>query len=246
MRYILFFTFFSLLSVGTGQQTILKMDVGSMEENIYKGEKGPNKKKFTKSFVTAGISYDYYIQDFAKEIVPNFPERSFAFSLGTLHKRKLNNVFSVGFDYYLGFKNVTVTDIGFIMGTPDVADYNREKFTFFTLGTTPWLRINYGPKRGNTLGSYIDFGGYGNWHFHSRHRFINAAEKFMGTKDRVVTLSRPGYLFNLEYGAVLRFGFKNILLYNHFRLSRLVNNAPFDTGASDLPRFTTGVMIGFW
>jgi hypothetical protein len=222
------------------QQPILSMNVEEMEENIYENDFGPNRRRYNHPYVGFGVTYDIYESGFADNIVMGLPHRSFMFSSGYTAKLKLSRVFSLGFDYSLNAKNISVTQIGQINQLSDANTFNREKFSFFNLGAAPWLRINFDKKRGDVLGKYIDLGGYANWHFAHRHRLKHKSGHWTGRSNKIQTNYKPDYVNNYEYGAVLKIGLGKVIFYNQFRLSQQLN-----IQGIDLPRFTSGMLIGF-
>ncbi|MFN3916767.1 MAG: hypothetical protein ACK4K0_03395 [Flavobacteriales bacterium] len=222
------------------QQPILSLNVELMEENIYENDFGPNRKRYNHYYLGFGVTYDIYEPDLADNIVMGLPNRSFMFSSGYTAKLKLSRVFALGFDYSLNAKNISVTQVGQINQLNDASTFNREKFSFFNLGLAPWMRINFDKKRGDILGKHVDLGGYANWHFAHRHRLKHKSGHWTGRSNNTQTNYKPDYVNNYEYGAIFKIGLGKFILYNQFRLSKQLN-----INGIDLPRFTSGVILGF-
>jgi hypothetical protein len=230
----------AIASNASAQQPILSMNVEEMENNVYDSDFGPNRRRYNHPYVGFGVTYDIYEPGFADNVAMGLPNRSFMFSSGYTSKLKLSRIFALGFDYSLNAKNISVTQIGQISQINDVNTFNREKFSFFNLGTAPWLRINFDRKRGDILGKYIDLGGYANWHFAHRHRLKHKSGHWTGRSNKIQTNYKPDYVNNYEYGVVFKIGLGNFIFYNQIRLSKQLN-----LNGIDLPRFTSGMMLAF-
>jgi hypothetical protein len=201
----------------------------NLKQDTLKVKSGPNSKKFTHAYlIVGGIVPD------SKIIDPTF---SHEFGFGWLKKRKLNNVFSLGFDLAFSYRNYRIKDTSFY-ALPVGADLVKERLYTRNLQLKPWLRINIG-KRGNSLGKYIDLGAFGEWSFARTHyyKFENLKGTPQGVKGEYL-LKKHDWFLPFNYGAMVRIGMNKWSLFGMYRVSDMFKKNIF---FNEMPRITAGV-----
>ena len=217
-----------ILSMGVfAQEEILEMNpaVDTIEP-----VQGPNRKHFVHPFMSFGLCID------AGETGAQVKQpRVDQFSLGIRYKRRVAEHFAWGWDLAYNVNDFSLKQ-NLIKTTPDTFLYDRQRMIFYNAQVGLYVRINYG-KRGNTLGKYIDFAGYGDAVF--AHTLFT---KYHLLDNSVVRSRRSGlgYFQRLNYGAQVRIGFKKIIIYGQYRLSDMFYKPE---NFAELPRIIAGIQF---
>jgi hypothetical protein len=201
----------------------------NLKQDTLKVNSGPNSRKFTHAYLlVAGIVPDSKIVDVAK---------SHEFGFGWLKKRKLNNIFSIGFDLAFSYRNYRISDTSYY-ALPPGSTLLKERIYTRNFQLKPWLRINFG-KHGNTLGKYIDLGAFGEWSFARTHyyKFENPKGTPEGVKGEYL-LKKHDWFLPLNYGAMLRIGLNKWSLFGMYRVSDMFKQNVY---FKELPRITAGI-----
>jgi len=164
--------------------------------------------------------------------------RSSHFQFGFRYKRKLSNVFSIGTD--LSWKIFTVglkQEQG--KKLPDTLLHRRQNVATNNFSLGGFLRINFDPKRGNKLGTFLDLGASADWSF-----FYSEFTKDKLPDGSFVDVSRYRTNTNepISYYFNARLGKGKFALYALYRLSNWYkSSANFPEPA----RLFTGIQFGF-
>lgn len=230
--------FVSFALCAKAQTVLLEEDVN---KDTLSPASGPNMKNYTHSYFRYGFVLGKSTPG-AEIKTGNSNEVSF----GVRYKRRLANFYALGADFFYNNINYHLKqDSAKIFPTP--ALHKKEKLAYNNFGLELYNRINFG-KRGNIIGNYFDFGGYGEWGFIIKHFYRDElAVAQAGASVREVTNRRLLYTNELNYGAVARIGFNRYSVYGKYRLSDIVKESYLnETGFfyPELPRFIVGVEIG--
>lgn len=227
----IFFVFFSVvfffgMPLCRSQVVIIEEDV---KEQRRIPDRGVNRKHFRHPF----LGYHFFgVEQPGAELLFL---RSGRFETGQRYKRKLSETFSFGYDWSVKRDAFFLKqEEGKLVPGPEMHD--KEKLVFSSLGAGLYQRINVG-KRGNHMGSFMDIGVYGDWHFFVRHV----------THDRqgsqLTKIKRSGLSFHepFAYGALARFGHGRVVLKLSYRLS---DTFKASAQLPELPRLSAGIEFG--
>jgi hypothetical protein len=224
---ILILLFLNISLQINGQEILLKKDP-AIDSTIEK--KGPNRKHFWHPFMSFGFAVDAGEKG-ATVVQPNLDQ----FALGLRYKRRINNIFSVGFEF-------SYTNYAFSIKqnkqktTPDTSVNQKQRFYYYDLQLSPYFRVNFG-KRGNVLGNYFDIAPY--------YEAVIALTEFTKYKlpdGSVVRARRSGvnYFQRINYGIQARIGLKKIIFFGQYRISNAFYG---DKNLAEIPRITAGVQF---
>jgi hypothetical protein len=217
----LFFT-----SIVRGQKQIVHHN---LKQDTLKVDRGPNSRKFTHAYLIVGsVVPDSKIVD---------PVYSHELGIGWLKKRKLSNTFSVGFDFAFSYVNYRIKDTSYY-ALPPGSNLIKERMYTRNISLKPWIRINIG-KHGNTLGRYLDLGGFGTWSFTRTHyyKFENPKGTPEGVKGEYL-LKKHDWFLPFNYGAMVRIGLNKWSFYGMYRVSDMFKSNVY---FNELPRITAGI-----
>ncbi len=127
---------------------------------------------------------------------------------------------------------------------PDTLLHKTERFQFNRLQGEFYNRINLDRHRGNIIGTYLEFGVYGNWMYHNLHitRDSSDATTTTGPKLLKVRETKLPYINPLQYGFVARFGSEYFALSATWRVSDYFkSNETF--AYPELPRLWFGFVL---
>ncbi len=231
MRNILIILVLVLSGAAVKAQSVLMEEKVDFYENV--AEKGPNRKHYTHGYGSWGILFgsgeNNYIQ--------TNPLFSHYFNLGIRYKRKLGNVYSLGYEVEAGSHTFRLAeDEG--RAFPDTIHFHKEKVNLYSVGLGVYNRFNFG-RRGNYIGNFIDIGVYGEWNYASRYFYKN---KYGDGQSRKLSVYNPDYINAFSYGAFMRAGYNRYVIFARYRLSEVIKSG---SGYNDLPPFTVGIQIGF-
>lgn len=229
----LFVLLFSFLAVKQGfcQKQIIHQN---LKQDTLKVNRGPNSRKFTHAFlIVGGIIPDSKIVD---------ATRCHEFGFGWLKKRKLNNTFSMGFDFAFAYRNYFIKDTSYY-ALPAGSTLIKERLYTRNLQLKPFIRINIG-KHGNTLGNYIDLGGFGEWSFARTHyyKFENPKGTPEGVKGEYL-LKKHDWFLPFNYGALVRIGINKWSFYGMYRVSHMFKQNIY---FKEMPRITAGISYAIY
>jgi hypothetical protein len=210
-----------------GQEILLEKNP-AIDSTIEKS--GPNRKHFWHSFIGFGLAVDAGEKG-VTVVQPNLDQ----FTIGYRYKRRLNNTFSVGFEF-------SYTNYGFSIKqnkqktTPDTAINQKQRLYFYDVQLSPYFRINFG-KRGNILGKYFDVAPY----YETVFAFTEFS-KYKLTDGSVVRARRSGvnYVQRFNYGVQARIGLKKLIFIGQYRISNAFYG---DKNLAEIPRITAGIQL---
>jgi hypothetical protein len=222
---------FSIMCFSAAAQTVL-LNVDSNTE-LPETEFGPNLKKFTHFYFRGGF--------LASADKPGAEIRygsSVNLSFGLRKKYKISPVYSLGFELEYEYTDYKMKQVeGKIL--PDTVINNiSQRLDYSTLAFGFFNRINFDPSRGNFMGTYLDIGILGEFHYS-----INSISKNDlpdGTQQKIVT-GNLDYTNNTNAKVIARLGYSHISLYGSYRLLDL-----FDSGYPDLPRVIVGIELSLY
>lgn len=223
------------------QRTLLEEDINSYD--FEKPKNGPNLLHFTHWYLGLG----FFTPDPLEESIEIQYGKSNSFTIGYRYKLKATNWLSFGADLEYNtmsyhFKNAFFYD----ETSENQTKHDLEKLRIHNAGTEVYLRFNFG-KRGNIIGKFVDFAGYGTLNFDAKHIFIDkfpSPTAYNSKKVKVVN-SNLNYINFLNYGARLRFGYNRYAVCISYRLSDILSKE-FKTEnlQPELPRLNVDFQIG--
>lgn len=234
---MLFIGGFSIISLSLIAQKVSTENT-SDEENLYQTY-GSNQKNFTHIYLGFGMFADQG----ATGADVNYGNTN-SFQIGLRYKRKLNNTFSLGYDFSYFKQNFNIKQNA-SKTLPNLIINDSEKLVFNKLGLELYYRINIG-KRGPRMGTFIDMGGYGNWAYRNKHVTRNDFSDDLGLLygRRIVTNRKLKYTEPFNYGVRARFGFDRYALMAEYRLSDLFKEEFLLPELPELPKFQIALQIG--
>lgn len=127
---------------------------------------------------------------------------------------------------------------------PDTLLHKTERFQFNRLQGELCNRINLNRHRGNIIGTYLEFGVYGNWMYHNLHITRDSVDATATTGPRLAKVreTKLPYINPLQYGFVARFGSEYFSLSATWRVSDYFkSNETF--AYPELPRLWFGIVL---
>lgn len=221
---------FCLLSPAIGQKYLLSKDP-AIDSSIQKF--GANRAHYIAAHMAFG-----FVPSNGEVGAPTDFWRSSHFQFGIRYKRKLNNTFSVGSD--LSWKIFTVgikQENGKTL--PDTLQHRRQNVATNNFSLGGFLRINFDPKRGNKLGTFLDLGASADWSF-----FYSEFTKNELPDGSIVDITKYRTNTNEPFSYYLnaRLGKGKFSLYALYRISNWYKpSANFPEPA----RLFTGIQFGF-
>jgi len=214
------------------------------DTTINKSEKkfGPNKTHYVHSYINLGFMMPLTEGEGADILYG----KSHTFTYGARYKFKIADFFALGAGLNYTYKVWHLNQIESKL-VPDNTLYDKERIMTNNLAGDVFMRFNIG-KRNNTIGNYIDLGGYGEYAYsRSREVTINAdnPNNPLGAEYSTLTNYYLNYLEKLNYGLHARFGYGKFVLFGKYRLSNLFTD-DFKTArsTSEFPRLIIGLEMG--
>ena len=225
------------------QTIIIKQAVPS---NLEDGDDdfGPNRKRFNHSYGGLGFGINGVSMD-NESLSPVKGFNSFSLYSGTRYYRNFNKIFASVVDYELSYEQSRlIIDQGDSVQFPVAkADLAKAKYWFVKIGGSLSLQVNFKPKRGNQLGTYLTVGGYGKWlmfkRFGAKYRTSNSNY----TNTARLSLGKLKYLNNFDYGPEVKFGKTNFALFAKYRMSDYFKSKESIWNFNELPRLTIGIQF---
>ncbi|MFM1931067.1 MAG: hypothetical protein RL226_370 [Bacteroidota bacterium] len=226
------------------QEVVEDRDVlGEMNQR----ETGPNTRFSFFGGVRYGLMPDIYESELAR-----IKNTSHMLGWDFYSKLKVNSLFSLVGSYGYAYEryNLRNTQTELLV----VSDEIRRRSIQRHVGLVGLaLRVNVDPKRGNTMGKYIEAGIEGGLVFARRYkewRKINTSSQPLGSDFVKLSYRNPSGLNNLTYAAVAKLGYEHIAISARYRLSDLFNHdqqsASLVPAGVDLPRFIFSIEIFYW
>ncbi|MFH2141843.1 MAG: hypothetical protein ABIJ97_05440 [Bacteroidota bacterium] len=225
-----------LFAVNCFPQTVLLEE--DVEGDTIIQKNGPNLKRYGHLFLDYGLFADKPEGSGLDIMYGN----SSSFGAGYRYKYKITNFLAFGWD--LHFSGWTFRIKQNDQKTfPDTILHKRERIGISNWGGEIYIRINYG-KRGNQIGKFIDFAGYGNWVRGADHFTLDKLSTPNAVHAKIVrtTYSDLLYIEKYNYGVNFRLGFNRFVMGASYRLSDLILES-FNT-YPELPRLHIFLQIG--
>lgn len=124
---------------------------------------------------------------------------------------------------------------------PDATLHHREALALHRLDLEGWLRLRFG-RRGNTVGHYLDVGGWGGWVAATAHHTEDEPNSARAKRLSVTETGLP-YLGRWSYGVGGRLGSQRLALTVRYRGSDTFRPA-WQGAYPELPRWLVGLEVG--
>lgn len=210
-----------------------------LEQDVNKDDKPKTFGQNYKNYYHMYIGLSYLVGSVEGSGVKTLP--STQFSYGFRYKRKINNLYAVGFDLSLvGDRYNIKQDSVNILPNNTVND--RAWLYMPSFQVSGYNRFNLNKHRGNSIGTFIDIGGFAQYNFGSKYVTVNEhsiANSAGAGKTRTIH-SRLTYINPLSYGIQARFGHGRYVFYASYRLSDIFKTAYI---FPELPRTYVGFQI---
>lgn len=236
-KLIVLFVFMISVSLAYSQVVVLDEAVA---DTVKEKPFGPNQKHYVHSYYSFGTGFSLEDQTTIKQIAGTF-----RFEFGIRYKYKISEHFALGSDLYFA------TDMhNFDLDQAQSAMYESEYYSLNSWGLSVFTRFNVG-KRGNTLGTFVDLLGYGQWNPGRYYTYFIEEEStdplLAHSATKQVVYNRLDFLSKTSAGAGLRIGHKGISLLATYRLTDLVltDKQPALLPHGELPAFNIALEIGF-
>ncbi len=198
-------------------------------------ENGQNGKKFSHMLLKYGVTLG---ENLAGSNI-NFV-KSYEFGIGYQFKRKLTSFYDMGYTLLYNFNSYSLRQDSLKL-LPNQTLHDKENIMTNAIQLQWFNRINIG-RRGNMIKTYVDLGLYGGYNLARTHSYKN--ENFVtNTTSTDVINKGVKYIDNIEYGALVRIGYKRFSLYGKYRASKLIKDS---FGYNDVPKFQAGLELGIF
>ena len=204
-------------------------------------EYGQNEKKFWHAFTGYGLVVGE--ADGPGADLEIYGSSQFIF--GVRHKRKLNNLLAVGYEFGWSHRAYRLKqDSSKVFVTPTLHDQEKVVYDGAFLGA--YLRINFG-KRGNFIGNYLDLGAYAEGHAWTKHVTFDKHDVATagGASNSKVVNRGLVWAEPYRYGVIARVGFNKLTFYGDYRLSDLIKSDNANL-YPELSRITVGIQLGMF
>jgi len=218
------------------QQVLLQTDVA---QDTLPARTGPNRAWF--GHLYAGVA----TTTSAGALGVRAGLASAEYQLGGRLKRRLGGFGALNADLRYAFLRYEL-DPGVARPAPFGAGVERQSLAYQQLQAETSVRLNFDPRRGNTVGYYLDVLGYGSRALHTSYAYQEAAP---GGGQRDVSLANPAFLARWLGGVGLRVGRGPVALSARYRLSPALRPASGLGGAGPLPeppRLLLGLELGWF
>ena len=198
-------------------------------------ERGQNLKKFSHAYFRLGFlaSKD---NAGARIIYGN----SVNLGLGVRKKYKISPIYSIGVDAELQYTDYKLKQINGKILPDTVINNISGRLDYSSLGLGFFNRFNVDPNRGNFIGSFIDLGMMGEFHFSIRSISKNKMPDETILKSVVKNLQ---YTNNTSVKIFARLGLGHFSIYGSYRLTyQFVTSSIYP----ELPRFILGMELGMF
>lgn len=234
----LIFVIFSFIAFNVTAQNVLLTEYPNNDTIIPK--KGPNLKKFY--FVYIG--YEAFADNFSDNSANIRNRASGRTSFGFKFKRKITNFWALGYDINMLSSTFSIKQNS-QKTFPSVVIHKKERLMIGGLGVQIFTRFNF-DRRGNTIGKYLDIGGYINWNYTSQHftkDFTNPADSSNALTIKT-TESQLNYFENYEYGVKASLGSNHFAISATYRISDLIKSKYVIY--PELPKLSIGIYLALF
>jgi hypothetical protein len=224
--------FLLLATISVHSQTVL-LKVDRKTERVA-SERGQNLKRFTHFYLRAGM--------LASEDKPGariIYGSSVNLALGLRNKFKIGSVYSLGYEIETEYTDYKFKqEEGKIV--PDTIINQMGRLDFYSLALGFYNRINFDPGRGNFMGTYLDLGIKGEYHFSIKSITKNG----LPDGEQLKTTTRQlNYVYNTNAHVYARLGFSHFSFYASYRLLDVFKP---DYNFPDVPTVVAGFELGLY
>ena len=161
-------------------------------------------------------------------------------TLGYRFKRKINNIYSLGWIINCNLKSFDIKQNALKIFPTNIIS-EKEKLLTRNLALGLYNRFNFG-KRGNYIGNFIDVGANFEWNFYPTF-VINNKNIFNASLSGNTKQIQSNLKFNnaSNYCIAAALGFNKYVIYSTYRLSNIFRNS---FNFPELPRFIVGLQLG--
>lgn len=221
-----------LLSNGKAQTVLIKQTVPEDFSTI-DNNSGPNRRTFSYPYMGLGWHIDQISHQNDTLLAPSF-FRSYEAKFGTREKLKLNGLLALGMDLEVSIASHRLNTKDTYLQSVLPGNIVKSRYLLYKTGGTGYIQINFKPKRGNQLGSYLDLGLYSNYLF--GRRMIEILSNSNSKERTKVTQKKLQDFKKVEFGGLLRYGQNTWAVFAKYRYSNTFSNNTF----INLPRLTVG------
>lgn len=186
------------------------------------------------------IGFGFVIPHQESDSLSSLFGRSLCYQYGTRGIAKINRVLDVNWQliYYRQRHSLRQDSLTNLLGFQQ--SFRRQHLDRHLLELSAALRFNYG-MRGNTLGKFIDLGGFASWAMGTRLKMKSseAPSALNGGSNEQVTVFRGlDYSRGFEYGLVARIGLNKLSFWGRYRLSDMFVESDHINGGRKLPELS--------
>ncbi|RYD81469.1 MAG: hypothetical protein EOP53_06280 [Sphingobacteriales bacterium] len=212
------------------------------KQNDTTPSRGKNEPNYTHTFIGLGM-----LLGKAEEGMDIGYGRSLQFMSGMRYKRKLSGMFALGLEPAYKYTGInfnkkeanTFLDTTF-WGKGTDTTHHLEKLGLHTASLGGFLRINFDPKRGNTIGTFLDLGVAGDYIF--ANNYTTKGELANGTFVKT-RFTRNDFISRFQYNYFARFGYNWLAVKCSYRPSPLFKSS---YNFPDAPKFVAGVEMSLF
>jgi len=174
--------------------------------------------------------------------------KSHSITYGVRYKLRIADFFALGAGLNYTY-NVWHIDQNDSKSIPSNILFDKEKIYSNNLGGDAYIRFNVG-KRTNTIGNFIDLGGYGEWAYGRLWKTTinnDDTENPLFSEFTTTTSHKLDWLEKINYGLSARIGYGKFVIFGKYRLSDVFTKDFKEDLATDVefPRLIIGFEIGF-
>jgi len=168
------------------------------------------------------------------------PLGGWSFAYGLEYKYKLSKIFSGVFQLnYEEERFIFKKDEAYQF--PESEKHDKQFFGLSKINSHLHFRVNVDQHRGNSLGKFIDVGGYFGYAITREHTSIDKKDQPEYLMNKIRTkASGLSYINPLSYGLSIRAGIQNYILFYNMRLSNLSLDL---ASLPDLPSHKLGILV---
>ncbi len=217
-----------VLSFSSAAQTVL---LAVDNTNDKTAELGPNLTRHNQIFFRLGL-----VEGSDKPGARIVYGKSTDFAFGFRKRYKISSLYSLGFETEFqsrSYKFKQTAEKFF----PDTMINKSQSLNYGNLGLGFFNRFNFDPHRGNFLGTFLDLGIVGSWHFGTHEA---AENKLSNGTTETKMITDLDYVKKLSASAYARVGFSHVSIYGSYRLTDLFKNTH---KYPDLPRLVVGIEL---
>jgi hypothetical protein len=198
---------------------------------------GPNRKRFSHPFVSYGSFANVIDHKGLTQENVTFG-KSLDLVSGERYYWNFTKIYSLVFDTNFSMRMFGINRTLSSALPLTTEGMKRPKYWLGSFGMSIGNQLNFKPKRGNQLGTYMYLGAYGNLNFVRRFSAHYDKNDAMPQPYKV-TLKKFKEMDFYDYGATVKFGKTNFTIFARYRLSDIFVQRNYQL--IELPRLTFGL-----